>query len=189
MPVHSSFQTSNLDRPSQDVRSAGITGFVFAILQSACAAALAISGLRVGIRLRAVAAASETYALAAGLRQNAIRIPMPIAGDIGAAINLAVLTRSAARWIFLEDCVEAAVKTFAESCGDFEDPIIGDEDHNVAGGVHDSGTDLAMLEVAVDFRAQNIVDIAVNVGRDVAPYVPAIDLHARLPKSPRFFGA
>lgn len=84
---------ATISAPSRGVRFAGLTGFVFAILQSACSAVLALSGLRVAIGLTALAAASGTYAPAAGLHQDAIRIPMLILGGVGAAINLAVLIR------------------------------------------------------------------------------------------------
>ena len=78
---------------------------VFALLQSACTAVLAISGLRVAIGLTALAAASGVYAPAKGFHQDAIRIPMLIVGALGALINLAVLVRvwrlrarASARW-------------------------------------------------------------------------------------------
>ena len=82
-----------------------MTGFIFAILQSACAAVLAISGLRVAIGLSALIAASGTYAPAKGLHQDALRIPMLIFGGLGAVVNLTVLirvwrlrARTSARW-------------------------------------------------------------------------------------------
>lgn len=80
-------------RPTQDIRFAAITGFIFVVLQSACAAVLALSGVRVAIGLTALAAASGTYAPAVGLHQDAIRIPMLILGGVGAVVNLAVLFR------------------------------------------------------------------------------------------------
>jgi len=79
--------------PSKGVRFAGLTGLLFAVLQSACTAVLAISGLRVAIGLTALAAASGIYAPATGFHQNAIRIPMLILGALGAVINLAVLAQ------------------------------------------------------------------------------------------------
>jgi hypothetical protein len=85
--------TVTISRPSTGVRLAGLTGFVFAILQSACAAVLALSGVRVAIGLTALAAAGGIYAPAEGFHQDAIRIPMLILGGVGAAINLAVLIR------------------------------------------------------------------------------------------------
>jgi hypothetical protein len=72
---------------------AGLTGFLFALLQSLCTAVLAVSGIRVAIGLTALAAASGIYAPAKGFHQDAIRIPMLIIGGLGAAINLAVLSR------------------------------------------------------------------------------------------------
>jgi hypothetical protein len=259
------FQIENPDRPSQGVRFAGLIGFVFAILQSACAAFLAISGFRVGIGLAALAAASGTYAPATGLHQDAIRIPMLIVGSAGALINLAVLirvwrlrSRDSAHWRrraisskerrserlqlilsvlslvliaaevwthpmmhkkrpapvrttlgsssqgnsrlvaddlvsrprpFLQHCVETPMEAFTEAGRNFEDAIIGHQDHDVPGGVHHGRTDLTMLEVSDDFRAQHIIHIAVNIRGDIVPNVFAVDLHARLPNSPRFLGA
>jgi hypothetical protein len=80
--------------PSLGIRLAGLTGFIFAILQSICTAVLAVSGLRVAIGLTALAAASGIYAPARGFHQDAIRIPMLIVGSLGAVINLAVLFRT-----------------------------------------------------------------------------------------------
>ena len=87
------------------IRIIGFTGMVFAVLQSACAAVLAISGLRVAIGFTALAAASGIYAPASGFHQDAIRIPMLIVGTLGAVINLAVLfrvwslrARASAKW-------------------------------------------------------------------------------------------
>jgi hypothetical protein len=87
-------QTPNPEAtPSTGVRYAGITAFIFAILQSICTAVLAISGIRVAIGLTALAAASGIYAPAKGFHQDAIRIPMLVLGTLGAVINLAVLFR------------------------------------------------------------------------------------------------
>jgi hypothetical protein len=72
---------------------AGLTGFLFAILQSLCTAVLAVSGIRVAIGLTALAAASGIYAPARGFHQDAIRIPMLVVGGLGAVVNLAVLFR------------------------------------------------------------------------------------------------
>jgi len=52
------------------------SGIVFALLQSACTAVIAISGLRVAIGLGALAAAAGIHAPAHGFHQDAIRIPM-----------------------------------------------------------------------------------------------------------------
>lgn len=66
---------------------------VLAVLQSACTAVLAISGIRVLIGLGALAAASGTYAPARGLHADAIRIPMLIVATVAALVNLYVLFR------------------------------------------------------------------------------------------------
>jgi hypothetical protein len=87
------------------LRWVAFTGVLFALLQSACAAVLAVSGVRVAIGLSALAAASGTYAPPTGFHQDAIRIPMLIVGTLGAVINLAVLfrvwslrARASAKW-------------------------------------------------------------------------------------------
>ena len=66
---------------------------VLALLQSACAAVLAISGIRVLIGLGALAAASGTYAPARGLHADVIRIPMLALATVAALVNLYVLFR------------------------------------------------------------------------------------------------
>ena len=69
------------------------SSFVFALLQSACTAVLAISGIRVLIGLSALAIAAGTDAPARGFHQDAIRIPMMVIALGGALINLYVLWR------------------------------------------------------------------------------------------------
>jgi hypothetical protein len=69
------------------------SSFVFALLQSACTAVLAVSGIRVLIGLGALAAAAGTDAPARGFHQDAIRIPMMAIALVGALINLFVLWR------------------------------------------------------------------------------------------------
>jgi hypothetical protein len=94
MPVTNTVsQQPIINAPSKGVRVAGLTGLIFAILQSACTAVLTISGIRVAIGLTALAAASGIYAPARGFHQDAIRIPMLILGALGAVLNLAVLTQ------------------------------------------------------------------------------------------------
>jgi hypothetical protein len=73
------------------VRVLNWSGIVFAILQSACTAVLAISGLRVAIGLSALAAAAGIHAPAKGFHQDAIRIPMLVVALAGAAVNLFVI--------------------------------------------------------------------------------------------------
>jgi hypothetical protein len=69
----------------------GWSGILFAILQSACTAVIAISGLRVAIGLSALAAAAGIHAPAKGFHQDAIRIPMMLLALFGSLINLFVI--------------------------------------------------------------------------------------------------
>jgi hypothetical protein len=69
----------------------GWSGVVFAILQSACTAVIAISGIRVAIGLSALAAAAGIDAPAKGLHQDAIRIPMMLLAFVGSVVNLFVI--------------------------------------------------------------------------------------------------
>ena len=81
------------------------SGIVFAILQSACTAVIAISGIRVAIGLGALAAAAGIHAPAKGFHQDAIRIPMMLLALFGSLINLFVIwkirhlrNKSASQW-------------------------------------------------------------------------------------------
>ncbi len=67
------------------------SGIAFAILQSACTAVIAISGVRVAIGLSALAAAAGIHAPAHGFHQDAIRIPMMVLAFLGAVLNLYVV--------------------------------------------------------------------------------------------------
>src|SRR5438093_13749322 len=67
------------------------SSIVFAILQSACTAVIAISGLRVAIGLSALAAAAGIHAPARGFHQDAIRIPMMVLALVGSLLNLFVI--------------------------------------------------------------------------------------------------
>src|SRR5216683_1931932 len=67
------------------------SSIAFAILQSACTAVIAISGLRVAIGLSALAAAAGIHAPAHGFHQDAIRIPMMVLAFLGAVLNLYVV--------------------------------------------------------------------------------------------------
>jgi hypothetical protein len=70
------------------------TSFVFILLQSACTAVIAISGVRVAIGLSALAEATlGIHAPAGGFHRDAIRIPMMIAATLGSLINLYVIWR------------------------------------------------------------------------------------------------
>src|SRR5882757_10091404 len=83
-----------------------MTSFLFIVLQSACTAVIAISGIRVAIGLSALGAATfGIHAPAHGFHRDAIRIPMMIAALAGSLINLYVVwrirslrARPASRW-------------------------------------------------------------------------------------------
>src|SRR5437879_12560975 len=88
-----------------NTRLSNWSSIVFAILQSACTAVIAISGLRVAIGLSALAAAAGIHAPVRGFHQDAIRIPMMVLAFLGAVINLYVVgkvrrlrSRPAAQW-------------------------------------------------------------------------------------------
>jgi hypothetical protein len=74
-----------------NVEFINLSGIAFALLQSACTAVIAISGLRVAIGLSALAAAAGIHAPARGFHQGAIRIPMMVLAFLGAVINLYVV--------------------------------------------------------------------------------------------------
>jgi hypothetical protein len=77
----------------------------FILLQSACTAVMAVSGVRVIIGLGALAAASGLNRPAEGFHSDAIRIPMMVIAIVGSLINLYVIwrirslrNRPAAQW-------------------------------------------------------------------------------------------
>ena len=81
------------------------SSIAFALLQSACTAVIAISGVRVAIGLSALAAAAGIHAPAHGFHQDAIRIPMMVLAFLGAVLNLYVVgkvrrlrSRPASQW-------------------------------------------------------------------------------------------
>src|SRR2546425_9390303 len=76
---------------SSRLKLLGWSGILFAILQSACTAVIAISGVRVAIGLSALAAAAGIHAPAKGFHQDAIRIPMMLLALFGSLINLFVI--------------------------------------------------------------------------------------------------
>jgi len=69
------------------------TSLMFILLQSACTAVMAISGVRVLIGLSALAAAAGLNRPASGFHADAIRIPMMILAVGGSAVNLYVIWR------------------------------------------------------------------------------------------------
>jgi hypothetical protein len=83
----------------------GLTSFFFILLQSACTAVMAISGVRVIIGLGALAAAAGLNRPASGFHADLIRIPMMAIALIGSLLNLYVIwrirslrSRPAAQW-------------------------------------------------------------------------------------------
>ena len=70
-----------------------MTSLGFIVLQSACTAVMAISGVRVVIGLSALAAAAGVPHPARGFHQDAIRIPMMIIAVVGSLVNLYVIWR------------------------------------------------------------------------------------------------
>ena len=81
------------------------TSLFFILLQSACTAVMAISGIRVVIGMSALAAAGGLGRPATGFHADAIRIPMMLVAVGGSLINLYVIwrirslrARPAAQW-------------------------------------------------------------------------------------------
>jgi hypothetical protein len=71
----------------------GFTSFVFILLQSACTAVMAISGVRVIIGLGALAAASGLHRPSSGFHADIYRIPMMVIAVGGSIVNLYVIWR------------------------------------------------------------------------------------------------
>lgn len=71
----------------------GLTSFLFILLQSACTALMAISGLRLLIGVGSIAAAMVGLRFLAALHGATIRIPMEIVAIAGSMINLYAVWR------------------------------------------------------------------------------------------------
>ena len=71
----------------------GLTSFFFILLQSACTAVMALSGLRLIIGVGSLAFAASGVKLLASIHGDAIRIPMEILAVGGSALNLYVVWR------------------------------------------------------------------------------------------------
>jgi len=71
----------------------GVTSLFFVLVQSACTAVMAISGVRLVIGLSALAAAGGLHRPAGGFHRDAIRIPMLIVAVLGSVVNLYVVWR------------------------------------------------------------------------------------------------
>jgi hypothetical protein len=87
-----SYEAGRNEAPPR-VKLVGWTSFVFALLQSACTAVIAISGIRVAIGLTALAAAAGVNAPARGFHADAIRIPMMCLALAGSLVNLYIVGR------------------------------------------------------------------------------------------------
>ena len=108
IPADVSQTRSEASRPEMSLVNSKLinwSSIVFAILQSACTAVIAISGVRVAIGLSALAAAAGIHAPAHGFHQDAIRIPMMVLAFLGAVVNLFVIwkvrslrSKPAAQW-------------------------------------------------------------------------------------------
>jgi hypothetical protein len=71
----------------------GLTSLFFILLQSACTAVMALSGLRLLIGIGSLAAATTSLRLLISIHTEAIRIPMEILAIGGSAVNLFVIWR------------------------------------------------------------------------------------------------
>src|SRR5258707_11007185 len=89
-PERTSAATESL---SSRLKVLGWSGIVFAILQSACTAVIAISGVRVALGLGALAAAAGIHAPAKSFHQDAIRIPMMLFSLFGSLINFFLILK------------------------------------------------------------------------------------------------
>jgi hypothetical protein len=67
------------------------SAFLFAVLQSACSAFIALNGVRLLISVGAFAAASGALKLVDQMHIAVIRIPMMVLALVGSVLNLAVL--------------------------------------------------------------------------------------------------
>ena len=71
----------------------GLTSFAFVLLQSACSAVMALSGLRLLIGVGSLAAAGSLTHLLDAIHGGRLRIPMTILALIGTFVNLYVIWR------------------------------------------------------------------------------------------------
>ena len=71
----------------------GFSSLFFILLQSACTAVMALSGLRLLIGVGSLAAAATGAKFLASIHGDAIRIPMELLAIAGSAVNLYVIWR------------------------------------------------------------------------------------------------
>jgi hypothetical protein len=82
-----------LKRPRQGSWLIGLTSLLFILLQSACSAVIAVSGLRLLIGLGSLAAASFIPGFIFSIHTDTIRIPMMVIAVCGSILNLYVVWR------------------------------------------------------------------------------------------------
>jgi hypothetical protein len=82
-----------LKRQSRGSWLIGLTGFIFILLQSACTAVMAVSGLRLLIGLGSLTAASLIPGFIFFIHTDKIRIPMMVIAVLGSVLNLYVVWR------------------------------------------------------------------------------------------------
>jgi len=71
----------------------GLTSLFFILLQSACTAFMAISGLRLLLGVGALAAAATGLKFLVALHGAALRIPMEVVAIVGSVVNLIAVQR------------------------------------------------------------------------------------------------
>jgi hypothetical protein len=86
-------KTSQESDPRRRSWLISLSGFFFILLQSACTAVMAISGLRLIIGIGSFAAATSSLKFLAAIHGDAIRIPMLALAVAGSVINLYVIWR------------------------------------------------------------------------------------------------
>ena len=81
------------------------SGFLIVLLQSACTAVIAVSGIRIAIGLTGLTAAAGLHTPAHGWHSDFIRVPLMVLAFVGAVLNLYVVwkvrrlrNRPAAQW-------------------------------------------------------------------------------------------
>ena len=82
-----------LKRQRQGSWLIGLTSFIFILLQSACTAVIAVSGVRLVIGLGSLAAASFIPGFIFFIHTDKIRIPMMVVAVLGSVLNLYVVWR------------------------------------------------------------------------------------------------
>jgi hypothetical protein len=86
-------ETSEVPFPPKPSWIVGLTSLFFILLQSACTAFMAISGLRLVIGIGSLAAVTSAAKLLDSVHGEKIRIPMTILALIGSIINLTAIWR------------------------------------------------------------------------------------------------